>query len=148
MYEGNALRPLDCIQLPRALPRAGCGPSQARCTVSRTLTGHRSGTLVHAPFGLPLQVVAVEHVGNNAIQDRLYGVGFYRVNRRIHSVKLAIGGEGVRPGITTTTSTHKTLQTFFRQLAPFALAHHRRHATFPYVDQDTSASVSPFWGAR
>lgn len=55
-----------------------------------------------------------------------------------YSVKPATGGEGVRPGYTTATTTHYPPQTFFRQLAPFALAHHRRHVTFPYVRQDTS----------
>jgi hypothetical protein len=67
---------------------------------------------------------------------------------RFYSEKPATGGEGVRPGITTATTTHTPPQTFFCQLAPFALACIRRHATFPYVVQDTSASVFPFWGAR
>jgi hypothetical protein len=70
------------------------------------------------------------------------------MERGFYSVKPAIGGAGGRPVITTATATHSPPQTFFRQLAPFALACTRRHATFPYVVQDTSASVFPFWGAR
>ena len=64
-------------------------------------------------------------------------MGFSRVKARIYSVKPNTGGEGVRPVITTATTTHSTPQIFFRQLALFALACTRRHATFPYVVQDT-----------
>ena len=36
-----------------------------------------------------------------------------------YSVKPATGGEGVRPGYTTATTTHNPPQIFLRQLAPF-----------------------------
>jgi hypothetical protein len=65
-----------------------------------------------------------------------------------YSVKCQTGGEGMRPGYTTATTTHKTPQIFFRQLAPFAVDATCRHATFPYVLQDILASVFPFWGAH
>jgi len=68
-------------------------------------------------------------------------MGFYRVKPANLQRKPATGGEGVRPGYTTATATHSPPQIFFRQLAPFALAHTRRHATFPYVLQDILASV-------
>ena len=64
-------------------------------------------------------------------------MGFYSVGMHFDVQKPDIGGEGVRPVITTATTTHSTPQIFFRQLALFALACTRRHATFPYVVQDT-----------
>lgn len=105
-------------------PASLCVPS-ARQKRRHRATFRRSR---QAAFGRPLQAAVAEHVANNSLQHISYRIGFYRVNRRIHTGKPATGGEGVRPGYTTATATHNPPRTFFRQLAPFALAHHRRHA--------------------
>lgn len=72
---------------------------------------------LHLPFDLPLQATAVEYVGHNTIQRISYGMGFSRVNRRFDVRKPVTGGEGVRPVITTATTTHSTPQIFYLQLA-------------------------------
>lgn len=59
------------------------------------------------------------------------------------------GGEGVATWIYDGDDNALPPSDFFSPTGPpFALACTRRHATFPYVVQDTSASVFPFWGAR
>lgn len=59
---------------PAPAPRAArCAARSARHKRPRRAPFQPS---LHLPFDLPLQAVADEHVGNNTIQDRLYGMGF------------------------------------------------------------------------
>ena len=98
-----------------------CEPSATPPCASRgpSIDAYRpsNGPSLHLPFGLPLQTAAAEYVGHNDIQQPSYRMGFPRVKRQIYRVKPTTGGEGVRPGYTTATTTHKTPQIFFRQLA-------------------------------
>ena len=71
--------------------------------------------------------------------------GFTLLERILTRQNRQAGGEGVRPGCTAETSTHSPPQIFLRQLAPFFLAHTRRHATFPYVLQDILPAVRSGW---
>jgi hypothetical protein len=124
---------------PAPAPRAArCAACSARQT---WLAEHQSGASGTSRLGRPCKLLRLSRLPITMHNVR-------HMEWRFYSEKPATGGEGVRPVITTATTTHQPPQIFLRQLAPFALAHHRRHATFPYVVQDTSASVFPFWGAR
>ena len=121
MYETYALRPLDCIQSPRACMRVVSHPSQrplsSLFSTSQATSPSTISLVSPTWFDLPLQAVAVEHVTNNTIQRISYGMGFYSVGMHFDVQKPDIGGEGVRPVITTATTTHSTPQIFFCQLA-------------------------------
>ena len=110
-------------------------------TASRTLADHQTDHPDSAGLDGPCKLLRMSTLAITMHNVR-------HMEWRFYSEKPATGGEGGRPVITTATATHTPPQIFLRQLAPFALAHHRRHATFPYVRQDTLASVFPFWGAR
>ncbi len=114
----------------------------AACSARQTWPAeHQTGASSASRLSRPCKLLRLSRL---AITQ--YKIGY--MEWRFYSVKPATGGAGVRPGYTTATATHYPPQIFFRQLAPFAVDATRRHATFPYVRQDTLASVFPLWGAR
>ena len=103
------------LRPPFAAPaeRPPCVPSARQMRASRA-TFQRSQ---QAAFDLPLQAADHEHVANNSLQRISYGMGFYSVGMHFDVRKPVTGGEGVRPVITTATTTHSTPQIFYLQLA-------------------------------
>lgn len=85
--------------------------------VKGDLTEHQTGASDTIRLSHPCKLLRLSGLSITQYNTGYMEWGFY-------SVKPATGAEGVRPGYTTATATHKPPQIFFRQLAPFALALH------------------------
>jgi hypothetical protein len=119
----------------RPRPARPAHPSTSHRPAKSDLTEHQSGASGTPRLSRPCKLLRLSGLAITMHNVRHMEWGFY-------SEKPAIGAGGMRPGYTTATATHKPPQTFFRQLAPFAVDATRRHATFPYVRQDIPACVS------
>jgi hypothetical protein len=101
----------------RPRPARPARPSTSHRPVKSDLADPQSGTSGRPRLTCPCKLLRLSGLAITMHNVRHIEWGFY-------SVKPATGGEGVRPGYTTATTTHTPPQTFLRQLAPFALALH------------------------